>query len=64
MHCVVSLSKTLYPMVSTGSTQEGPSRYELKILDWDVNDQNKRKQMNMHNLDQIKGGGNVETMFI
>ena len=24
-HCVVSLSKTLYPLLSTGSTQEDPS---------------------------------------
>ena len=29
-HCVVSLSKTLYLLLSTGSTQEGPSRHDWK----------------------------------
>ena len=29
-HCIVSLSKTLYPLLSTGSNQEDPSRHELK----------------------------------
>ena len=27
-HCVVSLSKTLYPLLSTGSTQEDQSRHD------------------------------------
>ena len=27
-HCVVSLSKTFYPLLSTGSTQEDPSRLD------------------------------------
>ena len=27
-HCVVSLSKTLYPLLSTGPTQEDPSEYD------------------------------------
>ena len=41
-HCVVSLSKTLCPLLSTGLTQEDPSRH-----DWDVNNQNKHyKQIN------------------
>ena len=26
-HCIVSLSKTLYPLLSTGSTQEDPSQH-------------------------------------
>ena len=32
----MSLSKTLYPMLSTGSTQEGPSYKDLKCVDFDV----------------------------
>ena len=28
---VVSLSETLYPLLSTGSTQEGPSQHDRKI---------------------------------
>ena len=27
-HCVVSLSKTRYPLLNTGSTQEEPSRHD------------------------------------
>ena len=33
----MSLSKTLYPLLSTGSTQEG-----MKKCDWDVKNQNKQ----------------------
>ena len=33
-HCVVSLSKTIYPLLSTGSTQE-VSEDDSKIDDWD-----------------------------
>ena len=29
-HCVVSLSKTLYPLLSTGLTQRDPSRHDRK----------------------------------
>ena len=36
MHCFVSLRKTLHPLISTGSTQEDPSRHDGKTLDWDV----------------------------
>ena len=38
-HCVVSLSKTLYPLLGTGSAQEGKktSRQDQNIVDWDVN---------------------------
>ena len=31
-HCVVSLCKTLYPLLSTGSTQEDPSGHDRKIV--------------------------------
>ena len=27
-HCIVSLSKTHYPLLSTGSTKEDPSRHD------------------------------------
>ena len=30
----MSLRKTFYPLFSTGSTQEDPSRHNLKIVDW------------------------------
>ena len=38
-HCVVSLSKTHLSLLSTGSTQEDPSQYNWKIVDWDVKNQ-------------------------
>ena len=41
-HCVVSLSKTHLSLLSTGSTLEGPSRHNLKIVDWDVKNQIKQ----------------------
>ena len=41
-HCVVSLSKTLNPLLSTGSTQEDPSQHDWKIVDWDVKNQSKQ----------------------
>ena len=34
---VVSLSKTLYSLLSTGSTEEDLFRHNLKIADLDVN---------------------------
>ena len=40
--CVVSLIKTLYPLLSTGSTQEDPSRHDGKIVDCDVKNQDKQ----------------------
>ena len=40
-HCVVSLSKTLYLLLSTGSIQEDPSRHDWKIVDWGVKNQTK-----------------------
>ena len=42
-HCVVSLSKTLNPPISTGSTQEDLSRHDWKIVDLDIKNQNKQK---------------------
>ena len=47
-HCVVSLSKTQLPVLSTGPTQEGPSRHNLKVVDWDV--KNQIKQTNITSL--------------
>ena len=41
-HCVVSLSKTHLSMLSTGSTQEDPSRHNWKIVDWEVKNQIKQ----------------------
>ena len=35
MNCIVFLSKTLYPLLSTGPTQEMVLHY-WKIVDWDV----------------------------
>ena len=32
----MSLSKALYPLLSTGLTQEDPSWHDSKIIDWDV----------------------------
>ena len=37
-HCVVSLSKTLYPLLSTGSTQEDRKASQH---DWDLKHQHK-----------------------
>ena len=42
--CIVSFSKTLYPLLSTGSTWEYPSRHYWKIFDWYVKNQNKQKK--------------------
>ena len=38
----MSLSKTLYPLLSTGSTQEDLSRHNWKTVDWDVKNQHKQ----------------------
>ena len=42
-HYIVSLSKTHLSLLSSGSTQEDPSRHNLKIVDWDVKNQIKQK---------------------
>ena len=36
----MSLSKTLYTLLSTGSTQEDLAQHDLKTVDWDVKNQN------------------------
>ena len=41
----MSLSKTFYPLLSTGSKQEA-SRHDRKIVDKDVKNQLKTKQIN------------------
>ena len=38
----MSLSKTLYPLLSTGSIQEDPPRHDWKIVDWDTKIQHKQ----------------------
>ena len=42
-YCILSLSKALYPLLSTCSTQEYPSRHDWKIFDLDIKNQNKNK---------------------
>ena len=37
----MSLSKTFYQLLKSGSTQEDPSQHDRKIVDWDVKNQNK-----------------------
>ena len=43
-HCIVSFSKTLYPLLRTGSTQEDRklSPHDCKIVNWDVKHQHKQ----------------------
>ena len=41
-HCVVSLSRTLYPLLSTGSTWQDTSWHDWKTVDWDVKSQFKQ----------------------
>ena len=45
-----SLSKTHYSLLSTGSTQEDPSRYSWKIVDWDVKKQKIRNSQNSYSV--------------
>ena len=49
-HSVVSLSKTLYPQLSTGSTQKEPIPTWLKIVNWDVKNQIKQTNKNFISL--------------
>ena len=46
----MSLSKTLYPWLSTGSFQEDPSQHNCKIVDLDVKNQNKQKNLSVHSF--------------
>ena len=39
-YCIVSLSKKLYPLLSTGSTQADPSQHDWKNVDMDIMNQN------------------------
>ena len=41
-HCVMSLSKTLLSLLSTGSSQEDPSSHNGKNVDWGVKNQIKQ----------------------
>ena len=43
-HCFVSLSKALYPLLS--STQEEASHHDGKIVNWDV--KNKKQSLSIH----------------
>ena len=52
-HCVVSLSKTLYPLLSTGSTKEErkPSQHDSKIVNWHHNKQTNKQRVSIgHSL--------------
>ena len=42
--CIVSFSKTLYPLLSTGSTQKvrKTSQHDWKIVEWDIKHQHKQ----------------------
>ena len=40
---------TLYPLLSTGSTQEEPSPHDWKIVNWDVKNQNKQTNTSFWN---------------
>ena len=42
-HCVVTLSKTLYLLLSFGSIQEGLAQHDRKTADWDVKTQTEQK---------------------
>ena len=46
-HCVVALSKTHLSLLSTGSTQEDPSRHNWQIVDRDKKNQIKQTNVNL-----------------
>ena len=48
-HNVVSLSKRLYPLLSTGSIQEDQSWNDWKIVGWEVKNQNKQTKLEIPN---------------
>ena len=58
----MSLSKTLYPLLSTGSNQEDLSRHNRKIVDWDV--KNKIKQTKQVSNDKNKSLAVFTNRFI
>ena len=45
----MSLSKTHYPLLRTGSAKEDPSRHNSKVVDWDVRNQNKQTHISLQN---------------
>ena len=48
MHCIVSLSKTLYPLLSTCSTPEDRRFHMTEIIvDWDIKHQNTKVRASM-----------------
>ena len=57
----MSLSKTLYRLLSTGLTQEGRklSRHDSIIVDWDIKHQHKRTIITYNNVAQW---GNAHSM--
>ena len=52
-HCVMSLSKTHLSLLSTGSTQEDPSRHNWKIVDCDVKNQINQTNKSKFYIDQV-----------
>ena len=62
-HCVVSLSKTLYPLLWTGSTQEGLSRHDWKIVDWDVKNWLKQINQGHYLMDWSKSRKNFQIVL-
>ena len=48
-HCVVSLSKTLYPLLSTGLTQK-----DLENVDWDVQNNKENNKKNKVTTDLLQ----------
>ena len=45
--CAVPLGKIFFPLLSTSSAQVDPSRYDCKIVDWDVKNQTKSAGFNL-----------------
>ena len=46
----MSLSKTIYPPLSTDSKQEDLSRHDSKIVYWEVKNQTKQNKKRRHNI--------------
>ena len=47
-HCIASLNKTHYSLLSTGSSQEDRPKITGKFVDWDVNNQMKHTNKSMY----------------
>ena len=52
-HCVVFFSKTLYPLLNTGSTQEYMSLHDFKVVDWDKIKSNKKEKKYVSTISYI-----------